>query len=208
MPRPPMPRRTMPLRLRAALLLLAMTLALGLWVHVAGTPGFDAPLSRVLAPLRATPGLWQAASFAGDWEVRLAIGGGAAAWLAARRRRAAALVLLTTAAAQTLATSGLKLLYARPRPTMFDHLDRITDLSFPSGHAAQNACLWLLIALLLDRRLLALGGPLILMIGVSRVVLGVHWPSDVLGGWLFGAACALIGADVARRLPDMRKDRP
>jgi undecaprenyl-diphosphatase len=191
----------MPRRRRAALLLLAATLALGLWVYVAGTLAIDEPLSRALWRARAYPDFWRAVTTLGDWQLRLALGLAAAAWLGWRGRAGAAAVLLAAAALQTLANSGLKALFARPRPRLFDHLDMTFDLSFPSGHAAQTACLWLLIALLVDRRLLWLGVPLVALIGVSRVVLGVHWPSDVIGGWLFGAGCALIGADVARRRP-------
>lgn len=194
-----MTRTRMPPRTRIALVLFALTLALGLWVWVAGTPLFDEPLSRGLWRARAQPAFWRAMTFVGDWPVRLGIGLAAAAWLGWRTGWPVALTFLAVVGAQTLANSGLKLLFARPRPELFDHLDYTWDLSFPSGHAAQNACLWLLIALLVDRRLAWIGVPLFLLIGVSRVVLGVHWPSDVLGGWLEGMAFALIGADLAAR---------
>jgi undecaprenyl-diphosphatase len=106
---------------------------------------------------------------------------------------------------QTLSNSALKALFARPRPEVFDHLDYTWDLSFPSGHSAQNACLYLLLALLVHRRIAWAGVPLAILIGLSRVVLGVHWPSDVLAGWLEGAAFALLGAHVSRTLGRNRK---
>jgi undecaprenyl-diphosphatase len=194
-----MTRTAMPPRTRVALVLFAAVLALGLWVYVAGTPFFDEPLSHALSPARSQPDFWRAMTFLGDWQVRIAIGLAAALWLGWRTRALTGFAFLAVLAVQGLTNSGLKMLFARPRPELFDHLDYTWDLSFPSGHAAQNACLWLLVALLIDRRLLWIGVPLAFLIGVSRVVLGVHWPSDVLGGWAAGAAFALAGADIVAR---------
>lgn len=184
--------------LTAAFALLALVMALGAWVAASGTPPFDEPLSRALAPLRAAPDLWRGVTNLGDWQVRLVIGLGAAAWLWRKSGAAAAAVLLTTLLLQTLSNSALKTLFARPRPEVFDHLDYTWDLSFPSGHSAQNACLWAILILLVDRRLAWIGVPLAIAIGTSRVVLGVHWPSDLVGGWAEGIAFALIGAEIAR----------
>ena len=186
-------------RLGVAFALLALVAALGVWVMASGTPAFDEPIARAVAGLRASPGFWRGLTFLGDWEARLAIGAAAALYLWRRVAGRAALVLLSTVVLQTLSNSALKALFARPRPEVFDHLDYTWDLSFPSGHSAQNACLWALLVLLVDRRLAWIGVPLVLGIGVSRVVLGVHWPSDVMGGWAEGIAFALIGAEVARR---------
>jgi undecaprenyl-diphosphatase len=186
-------------RLGLALALFVVVIVLGLWIQARGTPPFDEPLVRMLSPLRGDPDAWRFVTNLGDWEARLAIGFGAAGLLWWRRARLGAGVLLATVAAQTMTNSGLKALFARARPEVFDHLDYTWDLSFPSGHAAQNACLWLLVALLVDRRLLIIGIPLAVAIGLSRVILGVHWPSDVIGGWALGTAFALIGAEAAGR---------
>jgi undecaprenyl-diphosphatase len=184
-------------RLGAAFALLV--LALGGWVLAAGTPAFDEPIARALGSLRGAPQLWRGVTWLGDWPMRLLVGFGASLWLWRRRSGLAALVLLATVALQTLSNSALKAIFARPRPEVFDHLDYTWDLSFPSGHAAQNACLWALVVLLVDRRLAWIGVPLALAIGLSRVILGVHWPSDVIGGWMEGVAFALIGAEIVRR---------
>lgn len=186
-------------RLGVACALLALVMALGGWVLVAGTPAFDEPIVRALGALRGAPGFWRAVTSLGDWPTRLAIGVVASLWLWRRRAGFTALVLLGTVAAQTIGNNALKALFARPRPEVFDHLDYSWGLSFPSGHAAQNACLWALIVLLADRRLVWVAAPLVCAIGLSRVVLGVHWPSDVIGGWMEGVAFALIGAEIARR---------
>jgi undecaprenyl-diphosphatase len=89
---------------------------------------------------------------------------------------------------------------ARPRPTIVPHLVEVGNTSFPSGHAAGSAAIYLTLAALAsqvvaERRarhaLLVMAVLLTGMIGVSRVYLGVHWPSDVLAGWSFGTVWAL-----------------
>ena len=94
----------------------------------------------------------------------------------------------------------LKLVYARPRPQLVPHLVDVTTTSFPSGHATDSAIVYLTLATLLARTIpertlriymIGVAIALTLMIGVSRVYLGVHWPSDVVGGWTIGAAWAL-----------------
>jgi undecaprenyl-diphosphatase len=65
--------------------------------------------------------------------------------------------------------------------------------------------LYLLLALMVHKRIGWLGVPLAILIGFSRVVLGVHWPTDVLAGWMEGAAFALLGANVSRTLAADRK---
>lgn len=98
-------------------------------------------------------------------------------------------------------TVGLaKHLVGRQRPALVDHLVEVGSASFPSGHAANSAIIYLTIALILmqivaARRarwfLFAATVLLVTAIGASRVYLGVHWPSDVLAGWSFGALWAL-----------------
>lgn len=88
----------------------------------------------------------------------------------------------------------------RPRPALVEHLVHVTNQSFPSGHAAGSALVYLTLAGLggqvtRDRRarryLMAVAILLVGAIGISRVYLGVHWPSDVLAGWSFGTLWAL-----------------
>ena len=108
----------------------------------------------------------------------------------------------------TLAASGgglivsslLKYTVDRPRPDLVPHGNLIYTSSFPSGHSMMSAVVYLtlaaLVARLIERRLLkgyALGVAiaLTLLVGISRIYLGVHWPSDVLAGRSAGAAWAL-----------------
>lgn len=191
--------------LPAAALLIVAVLVVGMGVAAFGTPAIDLSLSRLAAGQRGHAGFWQAITWIGGGEARAATGLIAALFLWARQRGRDGVLLLSVALAQTAANSGLKALFDRARPALYPHLDSVWDQSFPSGHAAQNAALWLLLALLIDRRLLWLAVPLIVLVGVSRVVLGVHWPSDVLAGWMEGAAFALIGLHLSRSLAANRK---
>lgn len=91
----------------------------------------------------------------------------------------------------------------RVRPDANDHLVHVANLSFPSGHAANATLVWLCLALLLPRsargRLHAIWAAawVALAVGVSRVMLGVHWPSDVIGGWAFGLFWLLLWLRIA-----------
>jgi undecaprenyl-diphosphatase len=186
--------------LRAALILLVAVLALGVALTLGGTPEFDPWASRIAAAGRTESGFWLALSRIGKGEVVAVVALLSAGLLAVLKRRRDALVLVVTVACQMATNPLLKMLFARTRPALYTHLDQVLDLSYPSGHSAQNACLYLLLALLLHNRVGLVGIPLAIMIGLSRVVLGVHWPTDVLGGWMEGAAFALLGAHVSRRL--------
>ena len=127
----------------------------------------------------------------------------AALWLAARRRRQAALLLVAITLFVRVTVAAEKLVIGRARPEPRLHLVDVGLSSFPSAHAANSMATLLCLALLVPRetRPLAIGLALLLAcaIGISRMVLGVHWPSDVVGGWAFGAFCTLAGLALARR---------
>lgn len=104
-------------------------------------------------------------------------------------------------------SSALKHWIDRPRPQWVPHLDLVTNQSFPSGHALNSTLFYMGIACLfmhyLPNRLSRLGlFSLMLMLtlatGISRIALGVHYPTDVLAGWLLGAAILLMWQQVQK----------
>jgi undecaprenyl-diphosphatase len=133
----------------------------------------------------------------------------AAGFLALQRKRPLALYVLLAVAGGTLLSSLLKWGFARPRPDLVAHGQAVYTSSFPSGHSMLSAVAFLTLGALLasgqtnramHAYLIGLAVFLTLIVGVSRVYLGVHWPSDVLAGWTAGAAWALVCWSVAKGL--------
>jgi undecaprenyl-diphosphatase len=128
--------------------------------------------------------------------------------LLARKRHAAVLVVAAIGGGMLMSTL-LKLGFDRPRPDLVPHGVRVYTASFPSGHAMLSAVTYLTLGALLARvqprrriKAFLLGVAILLtvLIGMSRVYLGVHWPSDVLAGWCGGAAWAALCWFVALQL--------
>jgi undecaprenyl-diphosphatase len=133
----------------------------------------------------------------------------ALAYLLLARKRGAALLLVAAVGGGMLLSSLLKVGFERPRPDLVPHGMRVYTASFPSGHAMLSAVTYLTLGALLARVearrpikafLLGLAIGLTVLIGLSRIYLGVHWPSDVLGGWCGGAAWASLCWFVALQL--------
>ena len=129
--------------------------------------------------------------------VTLAVAG----YLALVRKRAAALLVLVTVGGGVALSTLLKHAFQRPRPDLVPHGVEVYSASFPSGHAMLSAVTYLTLAALLIQvqvqwraktYVLMLAVLVTLLIGISRVYLGVHWPTDVLAGWCIGAAWALL----------------
>lgn len=132
-------------------------------------------------------------------------------WLE-RRYGLLVLVLVSTYGGMALST-GLKEWFGRPRPSVVPHLVAVGSPSFPSGHSLVSAVVYLTLGALLARAaadrltrmyFVALAAALTGLIGVSRVYVGVHYPTDVLGGWIFGLVWALLCGSVARQLQRRR----
>ena len=123
-----------------------------------------------------------------------------AGFLLLQGRYRSALVILIAAATGELLNGALKSLLLRPRPDIVPHLRIVYDTSFPSGHALLSTVFYVTLGAMLARTLktraqkvyaLGVGLLLAMLVGASRVYLGVHWASDVLAGWCVGAAWAM-----------------
>lgn len=117
------------------------------------------------------------------------------------RRRGTALLVLVSIGGGMLLSTTLKGVYERPRPELVPHDVAVYTSSFPSGHAMLSAVTYLTLGVLLARMqsqrrvriyLVCVAVLLTLLIGASRVFLGVHWPTDVLAGWCAGAGWAAL----------------
>lgn len=124
------------------------------------------------------------------------------------KKRLALVLIFATAGAVTVSTI-LKNSFDRPRPELVPHKSIVYTASFPSGHSMLAASTYLTLAALLasvQRRrtmkayILLVAILLTVMVGVSRIYLGVHWPTDVLAGWTAGAGWALVSWLLARWL--------
>jgi undecaprenyl-diphosphatase len=124
-------------------------------------------------------------------------------WRAGHRHLPAVLVAIV--AIGRLLSEAQKYWVARVRPDLEPHLVVVKTSSFPSGHATSSMIFYLTLALVLTKgtrwhRLAAAGAILLsFLIGASRVMLGVHWPSDVIGGWAFGMLWVLLTLRLAGR---------
>lgn len=202
-------------RLLAGVLLLVGVGVLG-WAIAAGfTQRFDLALAAPLSLQRGLSPDWlialmQGISWVGGGPQRTVIVIVIALGLWRWRGALAGSTLALAALASTLTSDWLKLFYLRLRPTLVPQLDTvIANQSYPSGHATNAAVVYVLFALLappaLRLRLLMAAGLLTFLTGLSRVMLDVHYPSDVLGGWMLGTAFALLGAEYCQRLSGTRQ---
>jgi undecaprenyl-diphosphatase len=116
-------------------------------------------------------------------------------------KRKSALMVLVCVISGVVISQTAKMAYARPRPELVPHGAEVYSASFPSGHSMMAAVVYLTLGALLARTqadprvkmyILCSAVLLALLVGVSRVYLGVHWPTDVLAGWALGGMWALL----------------
>jgi len=182
------------------LLLLAGAIALSLAAHFYAVFPFDLRITHELQEARNPAFIFvmEGLSGIGDTETGFVMAGAVAAFFVVRRRKLEAGFILLTLSNFVL-TSFVKLLVARPRPPNFlanpaDIFQPINQYSFPSGHVLFFIVFfgfvaylaWLNLVGYLRVLVIALCAAFILLIGPSRVYVGAHWASDVLGGYLIG----------------------
>jgi undecaprenyl-diphosphatase len=123
------------------------------------------------------------------------------------RYRTAAVVAITSISGELL-NAAMKHLFDRPRPSIVPHLRTVYTTSFPSGHAMESAIVYLTLGAILMRAaesrftkayILGVAVLLTILVGISRVYLGVHYPTDVIAGWIIGFVWASICWLVAQR---------
>lgn len=132
-----------------------------------------------------------------------------AGFLALEGKGRMAVFLLLAVGTGSLLSSGLKDVYKRPRPDLVPHGAYVYHTSFPSGHSMMSAVTYLSLGTLLARShkqrgvrtyIFAISVLTTIAVGLSRIYLGVHWPTDVLAGWTGGAVWAVLCWTVATRL--------
>lgn len=120
-------------------------------------------------------------------------------WLDGKTRMT--LLLIISSLSGLLVSSALKHIISRPRPNIVPHLSIVYTSSFPSGHSMLSAVVYLTLGSLLATAIprtslkiyvLSVAVLLTIIVGISRIYLGVHYPTDVLAGWIAGLAWALL----------------
>ena len=190
-------------------------LAIATLVVRRGGLAFDEPFAAALQGLPVPAWFWEACTFLGG-AILVPIGAAFVLAAALSRRVRLALIVAVVLVAATLFTDLFKDFVARPRPPG-EPLVSASGYSFPSGHAVNSTATYGLLAViawrsrlpLAIRRVAVVGGVMLpLLVGLSRIALGVHYPTDVLGGWLAGVTFIALAATLIRMTGAMERDVP
>jgi undecaprenyl-diphosphatase len=189
----------------SAVILFAMTFALGFAVNAGYFRSFDLAVSHALNMQRGVTPEWLIQFMQGiSW-----IGGGVQRYVIVTILTlalwrwwgwGAALAMGLTTLLSAFTSDVMKSFFARVRPDLVPQLDIIHSPAFPSGHSNNAAMVYILFIMLVPQARhpmwQAAAAIMILLTGVSRIMLGVHWPTDVMGGWMLGASFAMAAAAV------------
>ena len=137
-------------------------------------------------------------------------------FLLLQTRYRTALFIALTAVSGELLNAAMKHAFNRPRPSIVPHLRAVFSTSFPSGHAMESAIVYLTLGAILmrvaDTRLtkayiMCIAVLLTFLVGLSRVYLGVHYPTDVIGGWIVGFMWASVCWLVSQRFEAIDEEK-
>ena len=184
------------------LIVIAVTIVCGFALTLNGPANFDGPIlmwfrdsndTAQLAGFSWMTQFWLSMTWLGNTTPRLVVAGLAILGLLLLRRWHSALFVTGVLLSGITLSTLIKGWVGRPRPQLVAHLDQVGSMSFPSGHALNSTLFYLMVTLimapLLTQRtarwfLYGLAISSSLAIGISRIALGVHWPSDVLASWV------------------------
>jgi len=198
----------------AGILLLLFTFAkLGSEVLEGETRSFDMGLLRAFQALR-TDHPWvtdtmRDLSGLGSTVVLVLFTATTAGYLALIKERSIAILVALATLGSGAVVEILKLAFDRLRPAAADAAIVVAGLSFPSGHATLSAIVFLTLGALASSSrmrsverayIMGVAAVMTLLVGLSRVALGVHWATDVLAGWVFGALWAAVCLLIVRRM--------
>ena len=153
----------------------------------------------------------RAFTFLGEGPVLILIAAAAAAWMLWLGKPRYGMAILVITLGGRLFVLLQKYGIGRLRPEDQEHLVPVSSPSFPSAHAANSMIVFVTIVLFLSatmpqkRLIVVCAVALSLLVGLSRVILGVHYPSDVVGGWAFGLLWVLLVIPLAERLAAPRR---
>ena len=157
-------------------------------------------LSRPIGPAWVEGSLLDVTALGGPTVISLVVLS-VVGFLVLQARYHSAIAIMLTAASGEVLNAAMKSLFMRPRPDVVPHLRVVAETSFPSGHAMQSAIIYLTLGAMLmrlsERRLTKIYCCTVAMlatflVGLSRVYLGVHYPTDVVAGWIVGLLWASV----------------
>jgi membrane-associated phospholipid phosphatase len=190
-------------------------IALAVLVVRRGGLAFDEPLAAALQALPIPVWFWEACTFLGG-VILIPIGVAFVLAAALTRRVKLAIIVAVVLIVGALFTDLVKDFVGRPRPSV-NQLVAAAGYSFPSGHTLNSTVTYGLLALVawrsglpiaVRRAAIAVGVVVPILVGLSRIALGVHYPTDVLAGWLVGVALVAVAATLIRATGAMERDWP